>query len=147
MSEPNKALVRQLLEDDISRGDAAVAERIIAPDFHDHTNPPGMRHGLAGHNAIVALFRAAFPDQWWRIDDLIAEGDRVVARVTMTGTHLGDFFGIPPTGRRVTVGGIHILRVADGQIAEHWGVNDDLGLMRQLGVVPADEPAAEQAMR
>jgi steroid delta-isomerase-like uncharacterized protein len=139
VSEQNKALARLLLEDDISRGDVAVAERIIHPDFFDHTNPPGMQRGLEGHKAIVALFRAAFPDQWWRIDDLIAEGDKVVARTTMTGTHLGDFFGIPPTGRSVTLTGVHIMRVADGKIAEHWGNNDDLGLMRQLGALP--EPA------
>jgi steroid delta-isomerase-like uncharacterized protein len=136
MFEENKILVRLLLEDDISKGDVAVAERIIAPDFYDHTNPPGMQHGLEGHKAIVALFRAAFPDQWWQIEDLIAEGDRVVARTTMRGTHLGDFFGIPPTGRQVTVSGMHILRIAGGRIAEHWGTNDDLGLMRQLGAIP-----------
>ncbi len=135
MIERNKELVRQLLEDDISRGDACVAEQIIHPDFIDHTNPPGMQHGLAGHNAIVSLFRAAFPDQWWEIHDLIAEGDKVVARTTMRGTHLGDFFGIPATGRSVTLPGVHVLRIADGRIAEHWGSNDDLGLMRQLGVV------------
>ena len=141
MSEQNKALVRLLLEDDISKGNVAVAEQIIAPDFYDHTNPPGMQHGIEGHKAIVALFRAAFPDQWWHIEELIAEGDRVVARTTMRGTHLGDFFGIPATGRPVTLSGVHILRIAGGKIAEHWGNNDDLGLMRQLGVVPEPSPA------
>ena len=136
MSAANKELARLLLEEDISRGDEAVAERIIHPDFVDHTNPPGMQHGLAGHKAIVALFRAAFPDRWWQIEDLIAGGDRVVARTTMTGTHRGDFFGIPAAGRPVTLTGVHIMRVADGRIAEHWGNNDDLGLLRQLGAVP-----------
>lgn len=136
MSEQNKALVRLLLEDDISKGNSALAEQIIAPQFFDHTNPPGMQHGLEGHLAIVALFRAAFPDQWWQIEDVIAEGDRVVARTTMTGTHRGDFFGIPATGRAVRVSGVHIMRIAAGKIAEHWGNNDDLGLMHQLGVIP-----------
>jgi steroid delta-isomerase-like uncharacterized protein len=135
-SRENKELVRRLLEEDISRGDEAVAAAIIHPDFVDHTNPPGMQHGLAGHLAIVRLFRAAFPDQWWQIEDLIAEGDKVVARTTMTGTQSGEFFGIPPTGRPVRVAGVHILRIADGRIAEHWGTNDDLGLMRQLGALP-----------
>jgi steroid delta-isomerase-like uncharacterized protein len=140
MSEQYKALVRLSLEDDISKGNVAIAEQIIAPDFVDHINPPGMQHGLEGHKAIVALFRAAFPDQWWHIEDLIAEGDRVVARTTMTGTHQGEFFGIPATGRAVSVSGVHIIRIADGKIAEHWGTNDDLGLLRQLGVIP--EPSA-----
>ena len=142
MSEQNKALVRRLLVDDISAGDAAVAAEIIHPDFVDHTNPPGMQHGLGGHNAIVALFKASFPDMEWQITEMIAEGDRVVARTTMVATHTGDFFGIPPTGKRVSVDGIHILRIADGRIAEHWGNNDDLGLMRQLGVIPSPESAA-----
>jgi steroid delta-isomerase-like uncharacterized protein len=136
MLEENKKLVRLLLEDDISRGDEAVQERLIHPDFYDHTNPPGMERGLAGHKAIVSLFRQAFPDQWWQIEDLIAEGDKVVARTTMTGTHKGDFFGIPPTGKSVKVAGVHVMRFADGRLVEHWGSNDDLGLMRQLGVVP-----------
>lgn len=139
----NKELVRQLLEDDISQGNEAVAEAIIAPDFFDHTNPPGMQRGLDGHKAIVRLFRAAFPDQWWHIEDMIADGDKVVARTVMRGTHQGDFFGIPPTHRRVELAGVHILRIANGRIAEHWGSNDDLGLMRQLGFVPA--PAPEMA--
>lgn len=136
MSERNKVLARMLLEDDISRGDRSVAERIIHPDFFDHTNPPGMQEGIAGHKAIVTLVRGAFPDLNWGIDDLVAEGDKVVARTTMTGTHLGEFFGIPATGKKVSMYGVHVLRIADGKIAEHWGSNDDLGLMRQLGVVP-----------
>src|SRR6202022_3607315 len=122
MSETDQIqpLARHLLEDDISRGDEAVAERIIHPDFVDHTNPPGMQHGLAGHKAIVRLFRTAFPDQWWQIEDLIAEGDKIVARTTMTGTHQGDFFGISPTGRSVTLTGAHISRVADGGGIALW---------------------------
>jgi steroid delta-isomerase-like uncharacterized protein len=134
--ERNKMLVRRLMEDDISRGDKTVAAAIIHPGFVDHTNPPGMQHGLAGHTAVVRLFRSAFPDLEWRIDDLIAEGDKVVARTTMRGTHRGELFGIPPTGKRVEMTGVHVVRIADGKIAEHWGNNDDLGMMRQLGVIP-----------
>jgi predicted ester cyclase len=137
MSEENKALVRRLMVDDISAGNPAVAAEIIHPDFYDHTNPPGMQHGLEGHNAIVALFHAAFSDMQWHIKDMISEGDKVVFRSTMEATHTGDFFGIPPTGTHVNVDGVHILRIADGRVAEHWGNNDDLGLMRQLGVIPA----------
>jgi steroid delta-isomerase-like uncharacterized protein len=139
MSEQNKALIRRLFAEDISPGNSAVATEIIHLAFHDHTNPPGMERGLDGHNAIVALFKAAFPDMWWQIHEMIAEGDRVVVRTTMEATHQGDFFGIPPTGTHVSVDGVHILRIADGKIAEHWGNNDDLGLMRQLGVIPSPE--------
>ena len=135
MSEQNKTLVRRLMEDDLSRGDEAVADEIIHPDFLDHTNPPGMQQGVEGHKAIARLFRGAFPDLEWHIDDLIAEGDKVVARTTMRGTQRGEFFGIPPTGKAVTMNGVHILRIAEGKIAEHWGSNDDLSLMRQLGAI------------
>ncbi len=141
MSERYKTLVRRLFEEDISPGNPVVAAEIIHPDFHDHTNPPGMQHGLEGHNAIVALFHAAFPDMWWHMHDTIVEGDKIVVRTTMEATHTGDFFGIPPTGKRVSLDGIHILRIADGRIAEHWGNNDDLGMMRQLGVIPSMEAA------
>jgi steroid delta-isomerase-like uncharacterized protein len=138
----NKALVRRLMGEDISQGDEAVAEAIIHPDFFDHTNPPGMQRGLEGHKAIVRLFRSVFPDLEWRIDDLIAEGDKVVARTTMRGTQRGAFFGIPPTGKTVEMTGVHIMRIADGRIIEHWGSNDDLGLMQQLGAIPAPGEAA-----
>ena len=133
--EQNKILVRRLLVEDLSQGNLAVADEIIHPDFVDHTNPPGMQHGIEGHKAIGALFRAAFPDLEWRIEDLIAEGDKVVARPTMHGTQRGEFFGIPPTGKAVTMNGVHVLRIAEGKIVEHWGSNDDLGLMRQLGAI------------
>jgi steroid delta-isomerase-like uncharacterized protein len=134
--EANKNLARRLLVDDISNGDERVADEIIHPDFFDHTNPPGLQQGLAGHKAIVRLFRAAFPDSDWSIEDLVAERDRVVARTVFRGTHLGDFFGIPASGKRVEVQGVHVIRIADGKVAEHWGTNDDLGLMRQIGAIP-----------
>jgi len=138
--EQHKETVRLLFEEDISRGNEEVSATIIHTEFMDHTNPPGMQHGLDGHLAIVRLFRQAFPDQWWQIDDMVAERDRVAVRTTMIGTHMGDFFGIAATGRAVSLAGVHILRLKDSRIAEHWGSNDDLGLMRQLGVIP--EPNA-----
>jgi steroid delta-isomerase-like uncharacterized protein len=137
MTRYNKTLVRQLMEDDLSQGNEAVAEAIIAPDFLDHTNPPDMQHGIDGHRAIVRLFRTSFPDMRWEIEDMLADGDKVVVRTMMRGTHIGEFFGIPPTGKTVHASGIHVLRIANGKIAEHWGNNDDLGLMQQLGVIPS----------
>jgi steroid delta-isomerase-like uncharacterized protein len=134
--EQNKALVRRLVEEDLNGGNPAAADEIVAVDFVDHTNPPGLQYGLESHKQIVAIFRTAFPDVTWTIEDMIAEGDKVAVRLPMRGTHHGKFFGIPPTGKQVTVTGIHVLRVADGKIAEHWGNNNDLGLMQQLGVAP-----------
>ena len=135
--EANKELVRRLMEEDVSKGDERVAAEIIHPDFFDHTNPPGMQRGLEGHNAIVRLFTTAFPDSQWTIEDAIAERDRVVVRTTFRATHLGNFFGIPPTGKEVDFTGVHILRIVDGKIAEHWGSNDDMRLMRQIGAIPS----------
>jgi predicted ester cyclase len=127
------------MEEDISQGNMAVADEIIDPTFFDHTNPPDMQHGVQGHKAIVTLFRASFPDLQWQIDDMLADGDKVVVRTTMRGTQLGEFFGLPPTGKHVVVSGIHLLRLANSKIVEHWGNNDDLGLMQQLGETPAPQ--------
>lgn len=139
--EDNKRIVRRIFEDDLSQADPAIRARVAAeifsPDFYDDTNPEGMKHGLDGHNAIVTLFQSAFPGMRWEVQDMVAEGDNVVVRTLMRAAHGGDFFGIPPTGREVCVTGIHMLTVRDGKVILHQGVNDDLGMMRQLGVVPS----------
>ncbi|MFY9613815.1 MAG: ester cyclase [Candidatus Dormiibacterota bacterium] len=129
-------LVRRFIEGDVNTPDGALTDEIVAENFVDHTNPPGMQHGRDGHRAILALFHSAFPGLKFEIDDIFVGGDRVGLRLTMRGTHKGDFFGIPATGKDVTVEGTHVLRIADGQVAEHWGTNDDLGMMRQLGAIP-----------
>jgi len=138
--ENNKRVVQRLFYEDLAQPDpvlrAPITAEVFAPDFYDATNPPGMQHGHEGHAAIVNLFHDAFSNLDWIVEDMVAEGDRVVARTTMKATHSGEFFGIPPTGREVCVGGIHMLTLRDGQVILHQGVNDDLGLMRQLGVVP-----------
>ncbi|MCQ3973778.1 MAG: hypothetical protein DPW09_10070 [Anaerolineae bacterium] len=82
------------------------------------------------------MFLSGFPDGQWVEEDLMAEGDKVVGRYTFHGTHQGEFFGIPATGKQVTVSNIHIMRFVDGKIVEHWGNGDDLGLLQQLGAVP-----------
>jgi predicted ester cyclase len=86
------------------------------------------------------MFRSAFPDLHVEIEDVVAEGDTVATRVTMTATHRGAFLGVAPTGRRVRYEGMDILRFREGKMVEHWTVTDDLGLMQQLGVVPSSEP-------
>ena len=138
--ELNKALVRRLFDGDLNVNDQAArsraADELIAVEFVDYTNPPGLQHGLESHKQIVTILRSAFPDLSWEYEEPIAEKDKVAICVIMDGTHQGEFFGIPPTGKQVTVSGIHILRIAHGKLVEHWGNNDDLGLMQQIGVVP-----------
>jgi predicted ester cyclase len=92
---------------------------------------------LAGHQQFAAMFYAAFPDMYHVVEDTIAEDDRVVVRFTIHGTHTGNFMGIPPTGRRIDVTANILLRVVEGKVAELRGVFDQVGLMQQLGVMPA----------
>lgn len=113
-------------------------DEIVSPDYMNHSPAiPGLPPGPEGLKPIVAGFRHAFPDLQYTIDDLIADGDKVVTRWTLRGTHLGEFMGMPPTSRPINVAGIQVERIVDGKIKEHWRQSDDLGLMRQLGVLPA----------
>jgi predicted ester cyclase len=109
----------------------------LAADYVNHTpSTPNPAPGPAGLKPIVAAFRSAFPDLHFEIEDLLVQGDRVAVRVRMEGTHRGPLFGLPATQRRVRVQQINIKRFREGKIVEHWRVTDELGLMRQLGVVP-----------
>ncbi len=137
--EANKILVQRMFDEDLNNSSREMGQVFFSPDFVDHTNPSDLQHGIDGHNRLVTLLHTAFPDIHYIIHDIFAEADRVCVRVTMQGTHEGDFFGMPPTGKRVNVTGTHILRIQDGKIAEHWGNNADLDMMRQLGGIPATE--------
>jgi predicted ester cyclase len=81
------------------------------------------------------MFRQAFPDSYFTVEDMVAEGDKVATRKSFRGTHQGEFMGIPPTGQRVSIGLIDIVRIADRKVVEHWSMGDNLGLMQQLGVI------------
>lgn len=120
-----------------ANGRIDAAHEFVAEDYIEHSGPPWQPAGLAGVIWIANAFRTAFPDIYSRVEDVIAEGDKVVVRFSAGGTHLGDFWGIPPTGKTGTVTGISIYRIVDGKIAEHWGNSDDLGMMQQLGVIPS----------
>jgi predicted ester cyclase len=138
MSEQNKQLVRRLFEG-VAALDGQVPEGVCAPDFKVYIggSPPV---DLATFQRHIHMYYAAFSDFSQTIDELVAEGDRVAARVTSEATHTGDFMGVPPTGKRISYVNIGIARIEDGQIAEWWASPDQLGLMRQLGLVP--DPAA-----
>jgi steroid delta-isomerase-like uncharacterized protein len=135
-TEQNKAIVRRFFEEVGNQGNLDLAGEIFAADVVDHTAPPGQAPGLEGVKHNLAIFRTAFPDVRLTIEELFAEGDRVVARYTARATQTGEFFGIPPTGKQVTVTGISLSRIANGKIVEQWGNQDDLGMLQQLGVVP-----------
>lgn len=136
MSEENKALIRRYYEEAWNKGNLAVLDEVVSPDYVDHNLPPELPPNRAGLKQLMAMYQAAFPDTVMTIEDQIAEGDRVVTRWTARGTHKGDLMGVPATGKAVTVTGIDISRIAGGQEVEHWGQFDLMGLMQQLGVVP-----------
>jgi len=140
VSEENKALVRREEEELFSGGNLDAAEEIYAADYvgHDPSNPEDVR-GLQAAKQAASDYRQAFPDLQVSVEDLIAEGDRVAARLRFRGTHLGELDGIAPTGRRVDCTGIVISRIEEGKIAEDWANFDDLGMMQQLRVIPEPE--------
>jgi steroid delta-isomerase-like uncharacterized protein len=135
-AETNKQLVERAFARLFNEGQLALADELVSEDFLNHDAPPGAPVGPAGLRQIVTMLRTAFPDLHYDTEEAIAEGDRVAVRTTMRGTHTGPFLGIPPTGRSFVQDQIHILRFADGKAVEHWAVRDDLGMMRQLGVIP-----------
>ncbi|MEV0032192.1 ester cyclase [Nocardia sp. NPDC050793] len=114
---------------------------VVAPDALIHTPVPV---GVTGPQALAEVFRRlhrAFPDLHVGVEDTIAEGDKVVSRNTVTGTHRGEYMNLPPTGKPITYNEIFIFRFIDGRIAETWGVVDVLGLMRQIGALPGTNTA------
>jgi steroid delta-isomerase-like uncharacterized protein len=139
--EYNKALVRHYQEA-YNTGDFAALAEIVAADVLTPNIVPGMPAGLEGAKAVHQKTLLGMPDYHTRIEDLIAEGDKVVARVTITGTHTGNFWGLPPTGRPIHLTGMYMVRIADGKIVEHWGEEDGMKVYRQLGYRLKPEPAA-----
>jgi steroid delta-isomerase-like uncharacterized protein len=133
-TEQNKALVRNF-EELINFRDLDTALTLLSPDFADHTPAVGLPPGVEGVRAFFTMQFAAFPDSRSTSLDMIAEGDKVVHRMSTEGTHQGEFLGIPATGKRVTMAYIDIWRIADGKLAEHWVEADMMGMMQQLGVM------------
>jgi len=128
----NKEVVRQAHERVWSQGDLAAIDELYAPDFVCHFLVGPEWRGREGVREAVTNHRRSFPDWKEEIEDIIAEGDRVVTRFRSSGTHRGEFQGIPPTGRRVMIPEVAIVRLVDGQIVEQWGFPDIAGLLRQL---------------
>jgi steroid delta-isomerase-like uncharacterized protein len=133
--EQNKALIRQYIEDVWGHGDDAADERLLAADYIDHTPPPGITPDRAGHRENLRIFRSAFPNAHFTIEELVAERGTVVARWTMQATQQGQFYGIPAANKRCTLTGIDIYHLMNGQIREVWHQQDVLGMLRQLGIM------------
>jgi steroid delta-isomerase-like uncharacterized protein len=130
--EANKALVRRYVEL-YNTGNIALADEVIASDFEDHTHPE-LRPGPEDVKHEVEAFRAAFPDAYATIEDIISEGDMVAFRFVLRGTHQGSFASLPATGKKVTMTGMDFIRIANGKLAELWSNQDTLGWLQQLGL-------------
>ena len=140
--DQNKALFRQLVEEVFNKGNVSTIDEFLAPNFVEReVLPPGTPSGREGVKQLTMMFRTAFPDFNVSIDDMIAEGDKIVARTTWSGTQKGEFMGIPSSGKRVSFDVIDIIRISEDKGVEHWGVMDSSALMQQLGVIPAGPPA------
>ena len=135
-ADENKALARRFVDEVQTRGNIDAIDEFLADDFVNHSIMPPFPADREGVKQLFTMFRNAFPDFRAVIHDQVAEGDRVVTRKTFHGTHRGEFLGIAPTGKAVTIDLIDILSLADGKITAHWNVVDQLGLMQQLGVIP-----------
>jgi steroid delta-isomerase-like uncharacterized protein len=135
-TEENRALIRRLYEDVFNQRNLALVDELCTSDQAFH-NPPTTLHGREEFKQLLSLYLTAFPDARFTVEDVIAEGDRVASRYTFRGTHQGELMGIAPTGKQVTVSGIIMNRIVGGQVAEGWLNFDALGMLQQLGAIPA----------
>ncbi|MGZ3598475.1 MAG: ester cyclase [Ktedonobacterales bacterium] len=133
----NKDLVCGFIEEVFNKRNVAAIDDFVAADQVDHTLPPNLPANTSGTKQAIDMFVRAFPDLHVTIDDVIAAGDRVAVRFTSHGTQRGAFAGLPATGQEVTVPSYLIARIADGKIVEQWGLDDRLGMLQQLGIIPA----------
>ena len=137
--EENKAAVRRVWEEVMNKGDLAVADKLMATNYIFHA-PGGVEaNGPDGFKQFVTIYRTAFPDIHCTIDDMFGEGEKVVSRFTLRGTHNGDLMGIAPTGKTTAIAGIVISRFAGGKEVEAWGSYDSLAMYQQLGVTPPNQ--------
>jgi steroid delta-isomerase-like uncharacterized protein len=135
-TEESKALVRRIIEEAWNKGNLAVIDELLSPDYVHHNLPPGMPNDREGYKQMVRMHRTAFPDFHLSIEDMIAEGDKVALRFNWSGTHKGEFMGAAPTGNKVIVTAMCMHRIEGGKEVEQWAEVDSVGLMQQLGAVP-----------
>lgn len=136
VTEQNKAVYRRFIQEVFNKGRLNKLDEFVAPSYAIREAPPGTPAGAEGIRFVVSMFRSAFPDLDITIDDLVAEGDKVCARSTLRGTHGGEIFGIPPTGKAISMTSLTMVRIVDGRLVDSWVKNDVMALMSQLGGGP-----------
>lgn len=139
VEDRNESAARRVFEELFNERNLDAAEELFAPDYRNHAG--GDHNGPEGMKRLIEELTAAFPDHHSQIEDVVADGDRVALRVTFSGTHEGDFRGMPATGRRFSQMQMHLVALDDqGRAVDHWAVRDDLGMMTQLGLFPPPTP-------
>lgn len=140
--ESNKAVVRRYYDEVLNAGNLDVIDELAVSDYVEHDPFPGQGNGRSDLKLRTGGLLEAFSPCTFSIEDIVAEGDRVVVRWRSSGTHSGAFMGMPPTHRSYTIAGIDIFRLTESRMAEHWHVVDQLSQLQQLGVLPAPAPAS-----
>lgn len=135
--EESYAIVNRFYEEVVNGRNLDLVDALVRTDFVEHYSPPGRPQGLHGLVQFLQMLATAFPDLQGTVEDMMQSGDKVIARLTIRGTHNGPFFGIPATGKQVAWPAIHILRLEGGKIAERWALADIAGVLQQLGATPA----------
>ena len=137
MSE-GTGLLRRFYEEVLAGGNLALIDEFVLDDIQDHEDPmPGQPPGKDGVKFYTNAIRTAFPDLTVKLDPTLAEGDLEAGHVVLSGTHTGEFLGVPASGKSVQFSSADIIRIQDGKVAEHWGSSDTLSLMQQIGAVPS----------
>jgi len=134
-AETNRAIVRAWF-DAFNTNNLDRVDDLFAPDVVDYTAPPGAPPGVAGMKALISVYRAAFPDIHFTVEQIIAEDDRMAGQWTARGTQTGPLLDIPPTGKPMEISGIFIMHVSGDKVTEHWVQFDQMGMLQQLGVIP-----------
>jgi steroid delta-isomerase-like uncharacterized protein len=134
--EQNKALMRKYIEEAWNKGDLDFIDKNFSADFVNHGTFPGQSTDRDGVKWVISNIRNAIPNVHFTIEDMIAEGDKVVTRWLAKGTHKGDFMGTKPTGNKISVSATVIDRIKDGKVIEHWANRDDLSFLQQVGLIP-----------
>jgi len=132
--ESNKALFLKLIEEGFNKGKLPAVDEVVSPDAKEHQR--GNHDGSEGTKEVIRTLRSWFPDFSMHAEDILVSGDKVWARFRATGTNLGSIMKMPPTGRKMDIAVIDVVRIKDGKIVEHWGVPDQLGMMLQTGLFP-----------
>ena len=135
-ADRNKASARRFVEEAFNKGNLGIIDEMVTADYVDHSLPPQLPGCRDGLRQFAAMYRAAFPDIHYHVEDEVAEGEMVVQRAMVHGTMKGDFLGMPATGKQASWSEIHIGRFVDGKLAEHWGNTDQVGMLQQLGLMP-----------